>query len=89
MSESQLTEVMNEALYRFPLLIRVVEDGYGRSCAFSWLVEGLIGSKLELEPIADLLFCQTLISWALLDVCGGVIQGGRKTASKKPDSTVM
>jgi hypothetical protein len=36
---------MNEALYRLPLLCRVVEDGYGRSCGFSWLM-----SKLEPEP---------------------------------------
>ena len=33
-----------------PLLCRVVEDGYGRSCGFSWLIEHPIVSKLELEP---------------------------------------
>ena len=37
---------MNDALYTLPLLCRVVEDGYGRSCGFSWLI-GLI---VELEP---------------------------------------
>jgi hypothetical protein len=41
---------MNEALHKLPLLCRVVEDGYGRSCGFSWLIGGLIVSKLELEP---------------------------------------
>ena len=42
---------MNEALHDPPLLsTRVVEDGYGRSCIFSWLIGGPIVSKLELEP---------------------------------------
>jgi hypothetical protein len=50
MSESKLGEVMNEALYMLPLLCRVIEDGYGRSCEFSRLIGGLIVSKLELEP---------------------------------------
>jgi hypothetical protein len=40
---------MNEALYTLPLLCMVVEDGYGRSCGFSWLI-GTIVSKLEFEP---------------------------------------
>jgi hypothetical protein len=46
MSESSLGEVMNEVLYTLPLLCRVVEDEYGRSCGLI----GLIVSKLELEP---------------------------------------
>jgi hypothetical protein len=50
---------MNEALYTLPLLCRVVEDGYGRSCGFLRLIENLI-------------------SRALLDVNGYVIQGGRE-----------
>ena len=50
MNESQLGEVMNEAWYMLPLLCMVVEDGYGRSCGLSWLIGGLIVSKLELEP---------------------------------------
>ena len=37
---------MSEALHEPPLLGRVVEDGYG----FSWLIGGIIVSKLELEP---------------------------------------
>ena len=41
---------MNEALHRLPLLCRVEEDEYGRSCRFSCLAGGLIVSKLELEP---------------------------------------
>jgi hypothetical protein len=41
---------MNEALHRPPLLGRVLEDEYGRSCGFLWLIEGPIVSKLELEP---------------------------------------
>jgi hypothetical protein len=41
---------MNEKLHRPPLLCRVLEDGYGRSCGFSRLIGGLIVSKLELEP---------------------------------------
>jgi hypothetical protein len=41
---------MNEALHRPPLLCRVVEDGYGKSCGFSCWTGGLIVSKLELEP---------------------------------------
>jgi hypothetical protein len=49
MNVSSLGEVMNEALYRPPLLCRVLEDGYGRRCGFSW-IGGLIVSKLELEP---------------------------------------
>ena len=50
MDESQLGEVINEKLHRPPLLCRVVEDGYGRSCGFSWLIGAPIVSKLELEP---------------------------------------
>jgi hypothetical protein len=41
---------MNETLYMLPLLCRAVEDEYGRSCGFSWVIGGLIVSKLELEP---------------------------------------
>jgi hypothetical protein len=41
---------MSEASHWPPLLCKVVEDGYGRSCGFSWLIGGLIVSKLELEP---------------------------------------
>ena len=81
MSESQLTEVINEALYMLPLLIRVVEDGCGRSCAFSWLTEGLIVSKLELEPVPDLVFCQTFICWALLDRPVQFREGGKPPRS--------
>ena len=48
---------MNDALYMVPLLCRVVDDGYGRSCGFSWLIlGGLIVSKLELElepPVSE------------------------------------
>jgi hypothetical protein len=51
MSESMLGEVMNEVLYTLPLLCMVVEDGYGRSCGFSWSIGGPIVSKLELEPM--------------------------------------
>jgi hypothetical protein len=51
MSELSLGEVTNEALYRSPLLCRVVKDGYGRSCGFSQLIGGPIVSKLELEPV--------------------------------------
>ena len=50
MDESQLGEVINEKLHRPPLLCRVVEDGYGRSCGSSWLIGAPIVSKLELEP---------------------------------------
>ena len=54
MNESQLGEVMNERLHRPPLLCNVIEDGYGRSCGFSWLIGGLIVSKLELEhPMSE------------------------------------
>jgi hypothetical protein len=41
---------MNEALHRPPLLCRVLEDEYGRSCHFHGLIGGAIVSKLELEP---------------------------------------
>jgi hypothetical protein len=41
---------MNEALHGPPLLCMVVEDGYGKSCVFPWLIGGPILSKLELEP---------------------------------------
>ena len=68
MSESQLGVVMNEGLYMLPLLIRVVEDGCGRSCEISWLIEGLILLKRELEPIPDLEFSTFFISQAQLDV---------------------
>ena len=55
MTESQLGEVINEKLHRLPLLCRVVEDGYGRSCGFSQLIGGLTISKLELElPMSEL-----------------------------------
>jgi hypothetical protein len=50
MDELQLGEVMNDALRRLPLLCRVVEDGYGRSCGFSFLIRGPIVFKLELAP---------------------------------------
>ena len=50
MNESQLGEVMNEAWHRPPLLCKVVEDGYGRSCGFSWLIGRPVVSKLKLEP---------------------------------------
>jgi hypothetical protein len=50
-SELSLGEVMNEALHRSPLLCRVVEDGYGRSCGFSRLIGGPIVSNLELKPV--------------------------------------
>jgi hypothetical protein len=46
MSEVSLGEVMNEALHMSPLLCRVVEDEYGRSCGFSRLIGG---------PIVDVL----------------------------------
>jgi hypothetical protein len=53
MSEPSLGEVMNEMLYALPLLCRAVEDGYGRSCRFSWLLGCTIVSKLGLEPRKD------------------------------------
>jgi hypothetical protein len=40
---------MNEALHGPPLRCRV-EDGYGKSCGFAWLIGGPILSKLELGP---------------------------------------
>ena len=51
MSESTLGEVMNETLHMSPLLCRVVEDEYGRSCGSSRVVGGPIISRLELEPV--------------------------------------
>ena len=41
---------MNEWLHRSPLLCRVGEDRYGRSCGFSWLIGGSIVSRFEPEP---------------------------------------
>jgi hypothetical protein len=50
MNESLLEEVTNEALNRHPSLCMVVEDAYGRSRGFSWLIGRPIVSKLKLEP---------------------------------------
>ena len=46
MSVSQLGEVISEALYTHPLLCRVVEDGYGRSCGILRLIGNLISQVL-------------------------------------------
>jgi hypothetical protein len=42
---------MNEMLHRSPLLCRAVEDGYGKSCGFSWFSEGPI--MYESSPRKD------------------------------------
>ena len=52
---------MNEAPHRPPLLCRVVEDGYGRSCGFSWLIGDLTVSGLELEPSMSETLSRTVV----------------------------